>query len=414
MSASTASRCPQSCATLTILDEGLRDLNVVPGSRHHVLLNSNEAPLECDLDFVHSVLSKTGARLAYLDDEISRLRDRSRLLQLEEERALLSNYHARNRGVVSPLRRMPPEVLSEIFSWTLLPSTAAAALSCSFDKTTSPWVLTHINSRWREIAIATPSLWSRVLIDYPYPSTLDLVEIQVQRAHQLCIYFFGGHTYDEQEIEIFSFLSEHSSRWETLSVGLTSQLVPLLPAIRDRLPSLTKLWIQWEGPESQTGVESIECFRSAPSLVDVGIYNEFRAVPIFLPGHQLTRYELDGPWETHWGILAQSPNLVEACIHVSFDDEPWPDGEHLVDLTCLHRLSISDVMVLDYLRTPVLEEIAIETRDSSGPEFLGCLESFLEHSACVIRTVCLAGYIPVSAITEILRKYTSVIALMLI
>ncbi|KAJ6487071.1 hypothetical protein C8R47DRAFT_1072162 [Mycena vitilis] len=49
------------------------------------------------------------------DDEVSRLRER--LAQVERERELLQRYHLQCQGVISPLRRMPPEVLAEIFCW---------------------------------------------------------------------------------------------------------------------------------------------------------------------------------------------------------------------------------------------------------------------------------------------------------
>ncbi|KAJ7467779.1 hypothetical protein B0H11DRAFT_1664285, partial [Mycena galericulata] len=130
-------------------------------SPHHRFLNSNEPPEVSFVPFIHSVVSRTGARLASLDDEISSLR--AQLELLEKERASLFSYHMQNKGIVSPLRRMPPEVLGEIFSWTL-PS-PVETWSCSrFDE--SPWVLTHICSRWRAISIALPSLWSQVIIHY--------------------------------------------------------------------------------------------------------------------------------------------------------------------------------------------------------------------------------------------------------
>ncbi|KAJ7683132.1 hypothetical protein B0H17DRAFT_942197, partial [Mycena rosella] len=117
---------------------------------------SNTPPQDAELVFIRAVVSKTGARLADVEKEISGLR--RRLQQLEEERASLSKYQAQNNAVFSPLRRMPPEVLAEIFSWTL-PSLFEATNRPKFDTKHSPWVLTHISSRWRAVALSTPSLW---------------------------------------------------------------------------------------------------------------------------------------------------------------------------------------------------------------------------------------------------------------
>ncbi|KAJ7239590.1 hypothetical protein B0H12DRAFT_1001579, partial [Mycena haematopus] len=95
--------------------------------------------------------------LACIDEEIVQLH--SRLKQLEAERARLSSFRTQSCAILSPLRRMPPEILGEIFSRTI------PALP---DRTRySPWFLTHISRRWREIAISTSSLWSRVVVRFP-------------------------------------------------------------------------------------------------------------------------------------------------------------------------------------------------------------------------------------------------------
>ncbi|KAJ7302969.1 hypothetical protein DFH08DRAFT_986798, partial [Mycena albidolilacea] len=93
------------------------DISATPGTRHYALLNTNEPPNDSEFAFIHSVISDADARLACLDDEISTLEEK--LQQLEEEHASLSSYRTRNKAILSPLRRMPPEVLGEIFSLTL-------------------------------------------------------------------------------------------------------------------------------------------------------------------------------------------------------------------------------------------------------------------------------------------------------
>ncbi|KAJ7137954.1 hypothetical protein C8R44DRAFT_607011, partial [Mycena epipterygia] len=152
----SASRCFE-CGAISPAEEPLIfDLAPAPGTRHHSLLNSNEAPLDSDSVIVKSVISKAREHLALVEREISRLRERVKYL--EGERVSLSDHIAENNDILSPLRRMPPEVLGEIFSWTL-PSINALRFG-GFGVTDSPWVLTHISSRWRAVSLSTPSLWS--------------------------------------------------------------------------------------------------------------------------------------------------------------------------------------------------------------------------------------------------------------
>lgn len=184
-----AMRCSQCgvLATGSVAEEPFDNFDLtVPasGTRHHKLLNSNEPPEETELNFVHSTISASDARLSSLENQISTLRDQ--LQQLETEHNALLSYRAQNHAILTPIRRIPPEVLGEIFSWTL-PSVQAR--DGRVQMTDSPWVLTHTSRYWRKVCISTPSLWSLVVIVYfpgldPtawYPSSM--IETQIARAH---------------------------------------------------------------------------------------------------------------------------------------------------------------------------------------------------------------------------------------
>ncbi|KAJ7769165.1 hypothetical protein DFH07DRAFT_880567 [Mycena maculata] len=395
-----------------------RDLTVSPGTRHHMLLTSNETPIESDLDTINRILSKADARLAYLDHAISRLQDG--LADLEEERTWISGFRMLNKGILSPLRRMPPEILCEIFAYTLPVPSADAAVCAPLNLSASPWVLTHISSRWRTMALSIPSLWSQLVINYQeesaYHPSSPMVDAQIRRAHdqKLHIAFYGRENLDARpQVAMLEVLMQHSLRWEVLTLGLTSGLVPLLPALRDRVPSLARLWIQWDVAESQRGVQSINCFQTAPCLLDVGICNEYRAIPVLIPAHQLTRYELDAPWEIHWSILLLALNLVEANITLSFDRDPWPTLGETAALLHLRRLCVAQSEVLHYLKTPSLDGLALAIREQ-GPDVFVPLESLIIHSACSLRALTLIGYPPASATTGVLEKYPSITKLSII
>ncbi|KAJ6580828.1 hypothetical protein B0H19DRAFT_485705 [Mycena capillaripes] len=209
---------------------------------------------------------------------------------------------------------------------------------------------------------------------------------------------------------MFKLLSQHSARWEELSFGMTSELVPLLSALRDRVPSLKRSWIHWIGPESITGVESIDSFQTCPSLVDFGVFHEYRFVPIAFPVHQLTRYQLDGPWEAHRDILKLALNLVEARIEIHFQPDPWPDYSHetCIDLLHLRRLALTHSEFLNYLRIPALEELALLWEPDNYPDILTLLRSLLDRSSCPLRRLCFSGQPTAQTTVEILRKFSSI------
>ncbi|KAJ7780040.1 hypothetical protein DFH07DRAFT_875643, partial [Mycena maculata] len=197
-------RCSE-CGAFTTRGEelGSFDLTVTVApqtlARYQRLLTTNTPPEGPELAYIRAIVSKTGARLTRLDDEISVLQDR--LKQLEEERSALGDYHVQNTAMLSPLRRMPAEVLSEIFSWTLSPVHAPLTVKRLRD---SPWVLTHVSSRWRAIALSTSSLWSLVYIEYPGIYSLAMIRAQVDRARTLKVHFSGSQRRDSRpQTEMF-------------------------------------------------------------------------------------------------------------------------------------------------------------------------------------------------------------------
>ncbi|KAF7371132.1 F-box domain-containing protein [Mycena sanguinolenta] len=412
----------------------------VLGTWHHALVNSNEPPDVSESVFIQSVISRTDERLARLEDEKlklerminhlddpwtcschtcpskSQLQDKLDLIAMD--RLSLSNYRMRNKATLSPLRRMPAELLDEIFLWTCEFSNRRALSRGKFDLVL-PWVLTWVSSRWRAVAISSPSLWSLVLLDFSSQTPnmlpqylLPLVEARIQRSQKLRIHFYGSHATDARpQTQMLELLSRHASQWEELSIGIVPGIIPLLASLRDRLTSLKRLWIQWEGSESQK-TECIDCFHTASSLVDVGIFNEYSFIPTTYPTHLLTRYQLDGPWKTHRGLLKAAPNLVEARIEISFDQ--WEaDSEEIVHLL-LQRLYISHPNVLPSLTLPSLEGVAFWVANEDNIDLPKLLASFVDRSACPLQRLCLRGFPNAEALVQVLQRVPSIAELVII
>ncbi|KAF7352510.1 hypothetical protein MVEN_01215900 [Mycena venus] len=184
---------------------------------------------------VASTISRVDARLADLDEEIGRLEDR--LQQLEAERTSLSHYRAQNLAILSPLRRIPFEVLAEIFLCTL--SSAWYWVDFGGARVTeSPWLLTHISRRWRAVPCSTPSLWSVVDLCFgadTNPVSLSMVEAQMarSRAQKLKVHFYGCEISDPPPSNrYFPLFSPAFITMEVLDLQMTSHLVPSLERLR--------------------------------------------------------------------------------------------------------------------------------------------------------------------------------------
>ncbi|KAJ7231048.1 hypothetical protein B0H12DRAFT_218789 [Mycena haematopus] len=239
----TSSRCSNCGALSTAELMDVPDVFPAPGTRNHTLLTTNEPPEDSEsTSTIRSVISKTAARLASLEDEI--YKTKQKLKHLKDERTSLSSHHAQHKAILSPLRRMPPELLSEIFLSTL-PSVRETWETRKHYMDHSSWVLSHVSSRWRMVSLSIPSLWSTIAIDYSDPSitySAAPIEAKLQRAHKLKIHFYSHKTADSYpQIQMFRLLSEHSARWEEFNLEFISELLPLLAALRNRVPLIEEI-----------------------------------------------------------------------------------------------------------------------------------------------------------------------------
>ncbi|KAF7373084.1 hypothetical protein MSAN_00516200 [Mycena sanguinolenta] len=355
-------------------------------------------PQDLDLALTQPIADKTKARLARLESEISQLQ--TQLKELEAEHAILPKDQSQNTAVLSPFSRLPVELLAEVFFWTLPPMSGAP-----LDINKSPWLLTHVCSQWRAVAVSKSSLWSPLSIDFSLKPnySLAMVKTQIERARTLKVRFYGArYRALRPQVDILELLLQHSSIWEEIRIQLTRDLVPYVEAFADPLPVLRRAWVQWNGADSQRYIESIDCFKSAVSLTDIGACSQYQFIPILLPMHrQLTRYDFDAPWNTHCELLKSLPCLHEVRITCAFG----VSEEELVapiNLPLLKRLYVSHAEILEDLKAPSLTELAV----CGGPS--DYWEDFLLQSSCSLRRLCIEGMPDTYDTVKILEQFSSI------
>ncbi|KAJ7607871.1 hypothetical protein FB45DRAFT_1067627 [Roridomyces roridus] len=373
-------------------------------TRLHSLLHSNEPPESFDAPAIQSAMSDIDQRICALDLEISGLQ--GRVAQLQEARAALIRSRQPYKAILSPLRRLPTETLGEIFMHTV-PSIRDLVRWNGFGMNQSPWVLIHVCSRWREIAISLPSLWSLIYMDQRYP--LAVAEMQVQRAKTLRVHIHGRTEFGLQpisETRILEYLISHSTRWEEFSIEMRENFDVLLPTLRDQVPLLRRLSLEWnEDLYTEDPEESIDYFETATSLVELRIC--YPGIISFSPSlQQLTRYHVDAPWETHQQILSVSPALVEA--HISVEDGPqWSDMDPKIELLHLRCLYVSWTKIVQFLHVPVLEQVTFDLSSIEDELSLG-VDEFMAATSGTVRRLGLRGLPQADVAQEIMDAYPSV------
>ncbi|KAJ7202082.1 hypothetical protein GGX14DRAFT_463762 [Mycena pura] len=119
-------------------------------------IGTNYSAEENERADIEALLIEPSLRLKSLD-QLQRAIDK-----LAEERSSLAAYIDGHNALLSPIRRMPLDIIQEIFV-ACMPTHR----NCDMRATEAPVLLGRICSAWRAISLTTPRLWSRVHIVEP-------------------------------------------------------------------------------------------------------------------------------------------------------------------------------------------------------------------------------------------------------
>lgn len=159
-----------------------------------------------------------------------------------------------------PVRRVPPEVLREIFL-ACIEEDLGKSLK-SDPKLTSvdirhymPWVVAQVSSQWRSVALSYPRLWSTISVSFAgrfsftskrHHNWEAALGTQIHRSgsHPLAVSIaVTGFTVIPSSGSLIKFLLPTSPRWKELFLTLTLESFCAFVDIEGFLQSLTKLSI---------------------------------------------------------------------------------------------------------------------------------------------------------------------------
>ncbi|KAJ7367325.1 hypothetical protein DFH08DRAFT_660258, partial [Mycena albidolilacea] len=118
-------------------------------------LNTNYIPSDPEIVEIRALLEGPANELAQVETQIEQMK--IALSQLKELRASLKAPIDAHRALISPLRRIPQDVLLDIFS-SCLPSGHNALI----DAAEAPLLLGRVCRHWRDVTYSTPMLWSSI------------------------------------------------------------------------------------------------------------------------------------------------------------------------------------------------------------------------------------------------------------
>ncbi|KAJ6583997.1 hypothetical protein DFH09DRAFT_1144003 [Mycena vulgaris] len=126
-------------------------------------LDTNYVPSDAEVEEIQTALTEPFRQLSLLDERIAQLQ--AAVNELLAERATLKDEIDRYRALISPVRRIPQDVLEGIF-FACLPTHHNSLINAR----EAPLLLGHICSYWRCVAHSMPTLWASLHIPYINPS----------------------------------------------------------------------------------------------------------------------------------------------------------------------------------------------------------------------------------------------------
>ncbi|KAJ7759129.1 hypothetical protein B0H16DRAFT_1689084 [Mycena metata] len=384
MTDSESSRLCSGCSTtLAELDSVLKQ-PLISSPTPNEILETNHPPIESQLPSIRDFISTGRARMRVLNAKFAALRSSNcsiEALQSSIDKLLALDVEIRkHKGAISPLRRMPTEVLSLIFTSTISQHGITES---------APWTVSAVCARWRATVIYQPRFWTFINLGYFSRSSTHYLrlEIQLQRSGELplavqCSSKDTSH-FGSPELRLLRLVCEHARRWGKLSVSGSSYLYSqIVDFVQDRLVLLQELEIEVECPAYEGNLPALDIFQDAPLLQRVVLNQKTWPYPVLgmtLPWSQLVQYGASNSWDGHLHALASAANLVECSLEIQGSGQP-PGASIL--LPHLLRLSLSHPTFLECLETPALIELYCD--------YAPLLLPFLRRNLCKLKTLTLS------------------------
>ncbi|KAK0227314.1 hypothetical protein EDD85DRAFT_853309 [Armillaria nabsnona] len=382
------------------------------------LLSTNDPPSFLQSAQLNASIERFSATLPKLQDELDTLQ--RAVTSLEAQMSRLLSLKRECQTVLSPIRRLPPEMLMEILRRTMdvrysYPRHSMHGFGFNvFVVEHGPWFLGHVCSSWRDtIENLCPDLWSTMTIAIELPvqkgsphrlapkrNMVALLErvLKRTRGHQLD-FLFKSHSFqspqeDKVMAQCFDLMLAHSSRWRKAELVIKPLLLSRIPAVYGKLDSLEEVYLSCSGHPNP---ENINAFAIAPRLKFLHMEGVHQNAEICFPAANLVSFFDGRPFPGHDVVpkylhhITSAPNLLSfSWHHHSHIPVSSPPYYPLITHPTLKELSASSGKLLRSLRLPALTQMALRSgHDDSGGVPVKCPpDALLELHDLLVRSQC--------------------------
>ncbi|KZP25040.1 hypothetical protein FIBSPDRAFT_929587 [Athelia psychrophila] len=207
---------------------------------------------------IRSALSQADSETSRIDNALAQLKAAQDTLLLQ--RIVIQDFSATYAPLVSIIRRVPREILSEIFLY-FRPDEQTRDTP---DLRRSIILISHVCQSWRNVALSTPQLWSTIIVNLgprDAQRKLDCAKAWIERSRQyplsISISCLMPNRSAKAWKELLDILIPHSHRWRSAKILTWTDY---LSGLNGHIPKLESLDIRIGGHSQK------DAFDISPSL----------------------------------------------------------------------------------------------------------------------------------------------------
>ncbi|KAF7979227.1 hypothetical protein HWV62_67 [Athelia sp. TMB] len=362
---------------------------IIPSSPLFTQIDTHYAPTTSEQHHIRANLAEVESDLARLDSALEHLKAAQERLQLK--RSALQQHAAACAALMAPIKRVPPEILVEVFMY-LLPKVWNDASAVALRSRMLP---SHICKRWRELSLSVAHFWSEITVKVDREDMdrrLECARSWLARSgscplkvHLSCLW----PPYLAQWQSLLDLILPYSTRWAHASIH--SVMPDTLTVLKGNLPILESVAVIFSAwPNSYAPFESAPKLRRIDALAD-DLLNGAA-----LPWAQLTEVEVsDSSVRQCLAIINKLPNVVSYNVTLSSSSED-PVAElyggppiRLVNLKHLNVTGEADISGFhESLELPALISYTYQEAEESVTLWkMTALSSLIARSSCLVKDI---------------------------
>ncbi|KAJ7598042.1 hypothetical protein C8J56DRAFT_921611 [Mycena floridula] len=351
---------------------------------------AEEAALNDIFDAIDDDIYKVYQKIVRLQAAIAQLQATLKVACDEHDQLL--DARAAHETIMSPVRRLPSDVVFEILQWASTSNYAVGHESVpivTFDHREGPWPFMSICRHWRAVITSDARFWSNISISRCGNPAFFLESLQ----------FILGHSKDalltlrvasvpiHLEKDAMRLLIPHSHRWVDFSLDcyLEDIYAELDKALyKGSVPQLRRLSMQYTNV-----IIPLSCFEVAPSLQTLRVRLDRLSPNLCCPWKQIRHLHIIDHYikaEDAVSCLPMMPNLVDCTFDVWEDENPRMTIR-MPHLRCLKvkvcRTPSRCIEFLKCFEVPVLEEMNV----GESQEEIEAAATLIRRNACPISTL---------------------------